>query len=592
MSGKTRIRLVSAALVALAVLLPCLRRMPLEASATPAPPRTTLRIGLWTLWHDRNVTMSAAIAGGSITVRTCVQCASLTLTQPVRISAGATGLVLTNAGKTGPAAEISVSGPVRLSAHGEALTIENPLTIRYRAGVLSMAVTLPIERYIERVVESESSAADSAESLKALAVVVRSFALHEAHGHPDYDLCDSTHCQLLRWAGNSERRPAAHAATLATASETLWFRGTRAEAYFGKDCGGRSAAVEEIWPRAKARSYLSSQPDRYCSVQGAREWVTVASHAELTAALAFRGIVKPGWQTLAVARRGSSGHVLSLRFDTTEISAEDFRIAVGESLGWNRIPSTWFELSRAEDGFHFHGRGWGHGVGLCQKGAAAMASQGREESEILAQYFPSATVADESSGRAWQQFKSNGFLVESLASSDTAFIRQIEQARAEAAARSGLSSTAAFVVRAFPSTEQFRSSTLAPGWTAAFTEGNWIATQPLSVLSARHLLVDTLRHEFLHALVEQASGKEAPLWLREGLVEAWSDPERLPRQPSLALNSVDTVLAHAASEAESTAAHRAAGAYANQLITRYGRTQVLQWLRSGVPAGVVSSLGR
>ena len=42
-----------------------------------------------------------------------------------------------------------------------------------------------------------AGALDSAESMKALAIVVRSFALHEKHGHADYDLCDSTHCQLL-----------------------------------------------------------------------------------------------------------------------------------------------------------------------------------------------------------------------------------------------------------------------------------------------------------------------------------------------------------------------------------------------------------
>ena len=592
MSGRSRIRLISAALVALAVFLPWIRRMPPEASATPAPPRTTLRVGLWTLWRDRNVTLSPAIAGGSITVRTCTQCASLTLTRPARVSAGATGLVLTNGGKSSPAAEISVTGPLRLSAHGESLTIENPLTIHSSAGVLSMAVTLPVERYVERVVESESAATDSAESLKALAVVVRSFALHETHGHPDYDVCDSTHCQLLHWAGNNERRPAAHAATLATAGETLWFKGARAEAYFGKDCGGRSAAVEEIWPRAKARSYLSSQPDRYCTSDGGREWATEASRAELTAALALHGLVKPGWRNLAVARRGASGRVLSLRFDTAEISAEDFRIAVGESLGWNRIPSTWFEVSRSETGFRFHGRGWGHGVGLCQKGAAAMAAENHTEAEILAQYFPGAVAADEATGRVWQRINGNSFVLESLDDKGSTFMRQLEQARAEAAARSGLNSPAPIVVRAFSSTEQFRSATLASGWTAAFAEANWIATQPLAILTTRHLLADTMRHEFLHALVEQASGTAAPLWLREGLVEAWSEPERLPRQPALALNAVDASLAHPANEAESASAHRAAGAYANQLLTRYGRTQVLQWLRSGVPAGVVSTLSR
>src|SRR5208282_777801 len=110
---------------------------------------------------------------------------------------------------------VSFSGSVTLSAHSETLTLRNPIRIAARNGELVFAVTLPVESYVERIVASESGAADSLESLKALAIVVRSFALHQSHGHADYDLCDSTHCQLLHWAGNSSRQAAAHAATLA-----------------------------------------------------------------------------------------------------------------------------------------------------------------------------------------------------------------------------------------------------------------------------------------------------------------------------------------------------------------------------------------
>ena len=142
--------------------------------------------------------------------------------------------------------------------------------------------------------------------------------------------------------------------------------------------------------------------------------------------------------------------------------------------------------------------------------------------------------------------------------------------------------------------------TLAPGWVAAFTEGDWIGTQPLRTLAARQLLAGTMRHEFLHALVEQQAGPHAPLWLREGLVEVWSEAGSVAdqphaRDPSRAraeLEAIDAALAHASSEAESEAAHRAAAWYAAQLLARYGRAQVLEWLRSGVPAGVVAALGQ
>jgi stage II sporulation protein D len=156
-------------------------------------------------------------------------------------------------------------------------------------------------------------------------------------------------------------------------------------------------------------------------------------------------------------------------------------------------------------------------------------------------------------------------------------------------------------VRAFASTPAFREGTLAPGWVAAFTEGDWIGTQPLRTLAARHLLAGTMRHEFLHAFVEEQAAPHAPLWLREGLVEVWSeaggvaDPPHAEKPlpvPSLSIGAVDAALEQASNEAESEAAHRAAAWYAAQLLTRYGREQLLEWLRSGLPAGVVATLGQ
>jgi stage II sporulation protein D len=454
---------------------------------------------------------------------------------------------------------------------------------------------LPVESYVERVVASESGPDDSMESLKALAVVVRTFALHEAHGHAEFDLCDSTHCQLLHWGGNPGRQAASHAATLATAGETLWFHGQRALGYFHKDCGGRTASPEEVWPKAHPASYLQSLTDRYCTARGGREWSSEITRAELTTALASHGLVRAGWQNLTVVRRGESGRAMTLRLDEADIPAEEFRIAVGETLGWNRIPSTWFEVSRQGDRFVFHGRGWGHGVGLCQTGAAAMAAQGRTEREILAQYFPGADAADEASRRVWQSFAGSGFTLESLRGDDAPFLPELARARAEAAERSGLNAERPITVRAFASTPEFRQATLAPGWVAAFTEGNWIGTQPLRTLATRNLLAETMRHEFLHALVEQQAGPAAPLWLREGVVEAWSEMNSataMKSSPGLTVGEVDSALAHAASEAESEAAHRAAVWYAAQLLARYGRAQVLDWLRSGVPATAIAALAQ
>jgi stage II sporulation protein D len=584
-----------------ALLMAALTTAGLAQSSGPG----TLRIGLWTLWHDKGVIVGPA-HDGIATMRTCVapdRCTTVALDKQAQIHATANRLALESGRDAG---SVELTGSFTLTAHGESLTVHSPVRISARNGELIFAVTLPVESYVERVVGSESGAADSVESLKALAIVVRSFALHQHHGHGDYELCDSTHCQMVHWGSGSDRHPAAHAATLATAGETLWYHGQRAQAWFHQSCGGRTASPSEVWPSTAPSNasshgqipWLASRADPYCTASGAREWSANISLSDLTAALAAAGLVRPGWKTLTVAHRGESGRALTLMAGTHEVSAEDFRLAVGRALGWNRILSNWYEVSAAGDQFLFHGRGSGHGVGLCQAGSAAMSALGRDSNQILAQYFPGAIAADEATGQPWQTFRSQGFAIQTLTPADTTYLPQLGHALNEAETVSGLQPAAPITVRAFRSTPAFRNATLAPGWVAAFTEGSLIATQPLSTLSARKLLVPILRHEFLHALIEAQAADSTPLWLREGLVEAWSDaprnsigePQHSNSSPTLKLDQTDRALAHAANEAQSQAAHRAAAWYAKQLLDRYGRAQVLGWLHSALPPNILASI--
>ncbi len=585
-----------------------------QSRTTQAVEKSTLRIGFWTLWHDRALTLTPA--GTNARIAKCASCETEKLSVPLKITADADQLLIEESSQGSsphPRNEstIFISGAIVLSAHSEKETPRAPIQIKARKGQLVIAATLPVELYVERVVASESSAADSAESLKALAIVVRSFALHQKHGHPDYDLCDSTHCQLLHWHGNPTRTAAAHAATVATAGETLWFHGARAAAWFHQNCGGETAMPEEIWPstphssdRAKSFPYLKAVTDPYCTAGGARTWATVLTHDELSAALSRAGLVAPGWKRLAISRRGDpakgeSPRVLTVRVDAKEITAEELRLAVGQAFGWNRILSTWFDVTVEGENYHFNGRGSGHGVGLCQAGAAAMSASGKTCAEILAQYFSGAEVRDEATGRAWQSEQVGELTVETLSAEDAAKIPEVAAALNDAKTRAGglmagvQSANLHFVVRAFPSATAFRDATLAPGFDAAFTEGSWIGTQPLTTLSARKLLRRVLRHEFLHAIVEAQAAPSTPLWLREGFVELiGSDGRNDTGGTEIQLDELDQLLKNAQSEAESTRAHNAAASYAEFLIGKYGRAQVENWLRKGLPESAVESIAQ
>jgi len=75
------------------------------------------------------------------------------------------------------------------------------------------------------------------------------------------------------------------------------------------------------------------------------------------------------------------------------VDAETFRLAIGRTLGWNKVRSDLYEVRRSGDRILFEGYGAGHGIGLCQDGAAAMGEQGYTYREILAYYYPNTRIS-------------------------------------------------------------------------------------------------------------------------------------------------------------------------------------------------------
>ena len=300
------------------------------------------------------------------------------------------------------------------------------------------------------------------------------------------------------------------------------------------------------------------------------------TRAELVRSACRARTSAPGWQHLTVDRDVASRAALSRCTSTrTTISAEDFRLAVGESLGWNRIPSTWFEVSQQGDRFFFHGRGWGHGVGLCQKGAAAMAAQGRSAQQILQQYFPGAQPPTKPPGRAGRRSQAMDSFSNRSMRPMLLTLPHLNRARAEASQRSGLNATQPFTVRAFASTPAFRDATLAPGWVAAFTEGTGSARSRYAHWPRATCSKQPCATNFCMRWLNTRPARSAAMAARRTgrVVERDSEPpaNRATATPTLRLDALDAALAHAATEAESEAAHRAAGWYAARLLDRYGR---------------------
>jgi stage II sporulation protein D len=273
-------------------------------------------------------------------------------------------------------------GPVTIErGSGDAVRLKYPVEVSARNGTLVIITELPLNDYVAAVLAGESLSFRSEESLKAMAVAARTYAVHflNRHGAEGFDFCDTTHCQDFRVTAVTDRL---RNATGSTTNEVLRYQGQPIPAYYHQNCGG----VTE--PRAP---YLRQMNDSFCTSRALSRWSTELMVSELQSVLRLSDVYG-----IEVTERTSSGRARRLRISASEtrvMEAEAFRLAIGRTLGWNKIPSDLYDVRRSGDRFVFDGRGAGHGIGLCQDGAAAMGEQGRNYKEILAYYYPNTSIA-------------------------------------------------------------------------------------------------------------------------------------------------------------------------------------------------------
>jgi stage II sporulation protein D len=445
-------------------------------------------------------------------------------------------------------------------------------------------VELPLERYTAAVLAGESSIFQSDEALKAMAVAARTYGLRlrGRHASEGFDLCSTTHCQRIDLNAIT---PRLEAAASATASELLWYAGKLAYTPYSRDCGGRTEDVAEVWPGQNA-PYLKSRNDEYCARAGPTAWRWSADAVAVAAALRRAQLRAPGSLTgISVVRRSPSGRALTLLLEggdgAVRIGASAFRFAMGRELGWNTVRSDQYDLRSVNGRLLFDGRGSGHGVGLCQRGANEMGAEGRGYREILAYYYPGAELGVAARGLAWQRLGSETVsLFTTQPSQDGPVLAAAERALRAATQRTNWPAPPDIEVRVYPDVESFRNSTGEPGWVAAHTEGRRIHIQPAAVLRSRGALESTLRHELLHVLVESQAAPSLPVWFREGIVgylegaPQSADPARPPSEADLR-QTQDSTRARRAYEA----AVRAVAA----LAARFGDAAPLAWVGAGLP---------
>jgi len=492
---------------------------------------------------------------------------------------------------------LTLSGSFRLQVIDEEPVIATgKWTITAQHDGLRVLLTLPSEAYVLAALSGEAAPDEPLASLKAMAISMRSFALenanrHRAHG---FDLCDSTHCQALRLG---KPRPGVELAVRETAGETLWSGNQRAHIYYTQHCGGRSESAAAVWPAERASYLAGNRADPYCLRRSPAEWHAAIPLAQLSDIFRAQGWHTPSPITdIRVTRRSAEGRAELLavtgRGRPAQLSASSFRFAVDRQLGWNQLRSDWYTTTVSGVVAEIRGQGYGHGVGLCQAGAHEMAMEGKTEAEVLNFYFPGTVAGITPADSGWQKIPGSGW---TLLTTEPAGTLLAEGNAAWAKAQSlfaGLPGGNGPTVQELPTVELYRQTTGEPGWTLASTRGNTVFLQPPRVRQNNGGTGPVLLHEFLHVLVEQQAGANAPLWLREGLVEILASPQKEDLHlTELAVGEVDRGLAHPSDAGASRHAHQAAAHMTALLCARYGMPAVRDFLRYGVPAKAMRILG-
>lgn len=337
----------------------------------------------------------------------------------------------------------------------ETQTFRGSLRLLADGGKIWAINDLPVEDYLESVISSEMSAQSSLPLLMAHAVISRSWLMSQidgntapntqaSHGdafirwydhtdHTLFDVCADDHCQ--RYQGiTKETSPNVAEAIRRTRGELLTYGDEICDARFSKCCGGAVEEFQYCWddtpkPYLKgigdtpeetipdltveenARQWILSSPKSFCNTADKRilsqvlndydqettdfyRWRVSYTQEELSKLVEKK--LGAGLGTITDMRplkRGTSGRICELRITGTKKTiVVGKELEIRRALSESHLYSSAFVVEKQGDTFTLIGAGWGHGVGLCQIGAAVMGDKGYAYDEILRHYYPGAEI--------------------------------------------------------------------------------------------------------------------------------------------------------------------------------------------------------
>ena len=312
-------------------------------------------------------------------------------------------------------------------------TFEGTLRIVVEADKSVAINELPVERYLASVISSEMSATASPEFLKAHAVISRSWLLaqmekrrqhengsdsffsfikkddelirwYDREDHTIFDVCADDHCQRYQGITKANNRHVVDAIR-ATRDQILLSGDEICDARFSKCCGGITEEFQYCWEDTP-KPYLVSVKDPFCNTNDPNvisqvlndydqettdfySWTVDYTQEELSRIVNEKLKLDLGDITdLVPLERGKSGRIWKLKIVGTKRSFTIGKeLEIRRALSESHLMSSAFDVVKRKGHFILYGKGWGHGVGLCQIGAAVMGNQGYKYDEILYHYY-------------------------------------------------------------------------------------------------------------------------------------------------------------------------------------------------------------
>ena len=276
-----------------------------------------------------------------------------------------------------------------------------------------------VEDYLLSVISSEMHSDAPLEFLKAHAIISRSWLMSNLASHEGFDVCADDHCQRYQGLDLNIGQNARDAVDL-TWGKVLKYDGSICDTRYSKCCGGKMELFSTCW-EDEDKPYLQALPDvpdaaadpdgncPFCKTADEHilgkvlndydlqtkdffEWTVSYGREELSNLIKERtGIDFGTIQSLEAVERGPSGRIKYLRITGdrhSEVIGKE--LAIRHALSTSHLKSSCFDIEWQGDTCILHGRGWGHGVGLCQIGAAVMAEKGYSCEQILSHYYPGA----------------------------------------------------------------------------------------------------------------------------------------------------------------------------------------------------------